>query len=239
MIDYGVGFGAHIAHMRYSHQRGKEISCDNSSCDSRIHLHQGPMTPAQIRAELDARNMSIRDLADAAGIHPNYLAKSLGKQGRRITVEEMRAIEEVLAPEDLKDRLRTIPLLGKVPAGKPQEAVQQGGRRIPAPDPETPPNAYALIVSGDSMDLIVPDGTILIIDPDDKSLWPDRRYVVKTEDTHEATFKEFQADPARLVPCSSNDEHKDILLGSEPIVILGRVYSYHLKDAHLPRRARG
>jgi SOS-response transcriptional repressor LexA len=182
--------------------------------------------------------MSIRDLAEAAGINANYLAKSLGKQGRRISVEEMAQIEQVLAPEDLEGRLRTIPLLGKVPAGKPQDAFQIGGRRIPAPDPETPPNAYALIVTGDSMDLVVPDGTILVIDPDDKALWPDKRYVVKSEGTHEATFKEFQADPARLVPCSSNDEHQDILLGSEPIVILGRVYSYHLKDVHLPRRPR-
>ena len=87
------------------------------------------------------------------------------------------------------------------------------------------------------MDLIVANGTILIIDPDDKALWPGKRYVIASEEGRESTFKEFQADPARLVPCSSNDEHKEILLGGEPVVILGRVIGYHLKDGDLPRRA--
>jgi SOS-response transcriptional repressor LexA len=193
------------------------------------------MSPEQIRAELFARGMNIRDLADATGIKENHLSKSFGKAARKITAEEMKAIEAVLAPEDLSHRIRTIPHLGSVPAGKFTAAEQTGGRRIPVADPETPPNAYSLTVSGNSMDLIVPDGTMLVIDPDDKALWPGRRYVIQTEDG-QATFKEFQADPARLVPCSSDDSHQEILLGSEPIVVAGRVYAYTMKDVDLPRR---
>lgn len=194
------------------------------------------MTPIQIRAELDARNMSIRDLAEATGINENHLSKSLGKQGRRITADEMRAIEKIFEPEDLAGRIRTIPLLGTVPAGKFTASEQVGGRRIPVSDPETPKNAYALTVQGNSMDLIVPDGTTLTIDPDDKSLWPGRRYVIQIEGG-ETTFKEFQADPARLVPCSTDDSHQEIMLGSEPILVLGRVWSYTMRDNDLPRRS--
>lgn len=87
------------------------------------------------------------------------------------------------------------------------------------------------------MDLVVPSGTTLTIDPDDKALWPGRRYVIQTEDG-ETTFKEFQSDPARLVPLSTDDSHQDILLGAEPIIILGRVYAYTMRDADLPRRPR-
>lgn len=193
------------------------------------------MTPQAIREELRNRGMSIRDLAEATGISENHLTKSLGKQGRLIKAHEMDAIRAVLAAEpDDYEPIRTIPLLGEVPAGSFRPAQQTGGRRVAVSDPETPVHAYALTVKGDSMDLIVPDGATLVIDPDDVALWPGRRYVVRTEDG-QTTFKEFQADPARLVPCSSNPEHKEIMLGGEPVTILGRVFSYTMRD--VPRRS--
>ncbi|MEG3086148.1 LexA family protein [Sphingomonas sp. PB4P5] len=192
------------------------------------------MTPEEIRAALDARGMAIRDLAEATGIQENFLTKSLGKQGRRIQVPELEAIKRVFddGPQT-GDGLRKIPLLGEVPAGKFQLGEQRSGRWLAVSDPETPPNAYALTVKGDSMDLIVPNGATLVIDPDDKELWPGRRFVIQTAEG-ETTFKEFQADPARLVPCSTNDEHQDIMLGGEPVNILGRVFSYSTRD--MPRR---
>lgn len=192
------------------------------------------MTPEEIRAELDARNLSIRDLADMVGMDENHLSKAL-KMKRRFQIAEMKAIEEAFAPAPGEpDPIRTIPLLGDVPAGSFQPSEQKGGRRVAVSDPDTPPRAYALRVKGDSMDLIVNDGDTLVIDPDDKTLWPGRRYVIRTEDG-QTTFKEFQADPARLVPCSSNPEHREIMLGNEPITIEGRVFSYSMRD--VPRRS--
>lgn len=168
----------------------------------------------------------------------NHLNKALSltaAKPRRITADEMRAIEAVFADgaEEISPAIRMIPLLGEVPAGRFQPADQKGGRRVVAPDPDTPARAYALTVKGDSMDLIVPDGAVLVIDPDDTTLWPGRRYVVRTEDG-ETTFKEYQDGPARLVPCSSNSVHVEIMLGSEPLSILGRVFSYSMRD--VPRR---
>ncbi|PNU02501.1 LexA family transcriptional regulator [Novosphingobium guangzhouense] len=222
--------------MRYSHFKVKRGECDLSRCDNCSPIHVGSMRPQDIRAELDARNMSIVDLAEAIGMNSNYLGKAL-RGGRKLTADELVAIQEVLAPEDLAHRIRTIPLLGSVPAGKFQAAEQIGGRRIAVSDPETPPNAYALTVEGNSMDLVVPSGTTLTIDPDDKALWPGKRYVIQTEDGR-TTYKEFQADPARLVPLSTDDSHQEMLLGSEPIVVVGRVYSYTMRDVDLPRRTR-
>jgi len=193
------------------------------------------LTAAQIREELDARNMSIRDLAGAIGLDENKLSKSL-LGNRRFQAEELSAIERELAPvDDDATPLRKIPWLGKVPAGRPAPAEQHRGKWVAVSDPDTPVNAYALTPEGDSMDLVVPKGVAvtLIIDPDDRALWPGRRYVIQTEDG-QTTFKEFQADPARLVPCSSNEEHREIMLGDEPVTVLGRVWSYTLRD--IPRR---
>lgn len=101
-------------------------------------------------------------------------------------------------------------------------------------DPDVPSTAYGLTVKGDSMDLVIADGNTIVIDAADKKLFPGYRYVVRTADG-ETTFKEYQEGPARLVPLSSNPAHREILLGSEPIVIEGRVVLYVMKDP--PRRA--
>ena len=194
------------------------------------------MSPAEIRAELSRRNMSQRDLAQAAGMTEDHLSKALAGK-RQFKVPEMDAIRRELAPDpDSDDQLpiRSIPLLGDVPAGSFQPQEQRGGRRLHLVEADLPPRAYGLIVKGDSMDLIVSDGATVIIDPDDKKLWPGFRYVVRTADG-ETTFKEYQEGPARLVPCSSNPAHREIPLGDEPITIEGRVWSYSMRDA--PRRS--
>ena len=236
MIEHTVSRVAHDAMYAMIANLEQAEICDISDCDNRRRLVHDPMEPSDIKAELSRRNMSQRDLAEAVGMSENHLSKALA--GKRLfKLSEMDAIRAELAPDtsDLEPTLRTIPLLGSVPAGKFSPAEQRGGRRIPVADPGTPPNAYALEVKGNSMDLIVPNGAVLIIDPNDTDLWPGRRYVIQTEDG-QTTFKEFQPTPARLVPCSSDKSHKDIMLGSEPISILGRVFSYSMRDADLPRR---
>lgn len=239
-IDHLGCFSVHECNMRYSQTTSKGKICDNSSCSKRADSHEGRMSPEWIRAELDARGMSIRDLAEATGIPENYLSKSLNLNAakpRRLQVTEVALISKVFEPtEGEQESIRTIPLLGSVPAGKFRPAEELGGRRFPVSDPSTPRNAYALTIQGDSMDLVAPSGTTIVVDPDDKELWPGKRYIIQTEDG-ESTFKEFQDNPARLVPCSSNPDHREFRLGAEPVLVLGRVYSYTLKDSDLPRRA--
>jgi phage repressor protein C with HTH and peptisase S24 domain len=72
------------------------------------------------------------------------------------------------------------------------------------------------------MDLLVEDGSMIIVDPGDRQFFHKRYYAVQNGEG-ETTFKQYLGDPARLVPCSSNPAHKEIILGEEPITIIGRI----------------
>lgn len=115
-----------------------------------------------------------------------------------------------------------IPLLGDVPAGNWREAIRKTHHFVPAPEAGIPKSAYALKVVGDSMNKVVRDGATIIIDPTDLDLF-DRNYFVVRNGDGETTFKQYLDGPARLVPCSTNPDHKVTLLGSEELTILGRV----------------
>lgn len=177
------------------------------------------MDPEDILQLLNQRDMSQSELARRIGIDQNKLNKSLNGK-RRITVSEMEAIKEVLGAS--QPILRSLPVIGQVSAGNWREALQHPIDVVPTPDPSIPARAFALRVSGDSMDLLVDDGATVIIDPDDRVLFNNRYYVVLNAEG-EATFKQFKSDPARLVPCSSNPSHREIVLGGESFDVVGRI----------------
>ncbi len=117
---------------------------------------------------------------------------------------------------------RAIPILGEVPGGNWKEAIKNPQGYTYAPGADAPPEAYALKVDGDSMDLHVPNGFTIIIDPTDTDLYAERLFVIQ-RDGGDVTFKEYMDNPARLVPCSSNPEHREIPVGGGGFTILGRV----------------
>lgn len=118
--------------------------------------------------------------------------------------------------------IREVALLGSVPAGNWKEAVRRSSTTVPVPASDAPREGYALTVEGDSMDRHVPDGFTIVIDPNDIDLFPGRLFVVMNGDG-ETTFKEYREGPARLVPASSNPDHKEIPLSGGGYRILGRV----------------
>lgn len=182
------------------------------------------MDHIEIRKALKAAGIRQVQLANALGITPVKVSLSLSGQ-RRFTIEEMDVIRQMLQPEHQPElpAARLLPVIGQVVASKWERAVQQTTRHMPVPDPTIPSRAFALDVDGDSMDKYVQDGGRVIVDPDDKDLYPKRFYVVQNG-SGETTFKRFFADPARLEPCSNNPAHKPLLLGAgETFTIVGRV----------------
>lgn len=183
------------------------------------------MEIAEIKTRMRDKGVRQVDLANATGLSPQKISLSLSG-ARQFKYAEMVVIERMLAdvaPEIEQATARGIPMIGDVPGGNWREAVQRPQGWMPSPDPSMPANAFGLTVRGDSMDQYVDDGGTVIVNPDDKALYPGRFYVILNGDG-ETTFKQFQADPARLVPCSSNPAHRELVIGGEEgFQIVGRV----------------
>lgn len=176
-----------------------------------------------IKSRMRARGLKQVDVAAALGIEKNKVSLSFSGK-RRFTVQEMDALRHLLAETaGQKPAIRSLPIIGQVAAGNWRDAVQQPIGSMPAPDPNIPPRAFVLEVVGNSMDEIVAEGSTVIVDPDDKALFPRRLYVIENSEG-ETTFKQFESSPARLVPRSSDQSHKEIMIGSgEAFTLIGRV----------------
>jgi SOS-response transcriptional repressor LexA len=88
-----------------------------------------------------------------------------------------------------------------------------------------PPNGnyLAMRVSGDSMDRVSPDGSIIIVDRDVRDPVNGRYYVFSMRG--EATYKIYRAgEPSYLEPYSTNPANKPIFIkGKRGLVVVGRV----------------
>lgn len=176
----------------------------------------------ELRNQVAAKNFTQKALADRLGIAPPRIKEVLNGE-RRIQPEEMPLVAQWLGmSEELPEPAKPIPVVGEIAAGNWKEAVKRSTMAIPAPHPSMPPNAFALEVVGDSMDLLVEDGAMIIVDPGDRKFFHKRYYAVQNEGG-ETTFKQYMDAPARLVPCSSNPAHKEIALGDEPVTVIGRI----------------
>lgn len=185
---------------------------------------------AELRHQLAAKKFKQNALARHLRIAPARISEML-KGERRIQLNEMQPLAEWLGvsdpaakrdiPEGAKP-VNSIPLLGDVPAGPWREAIHKSHHYIQVALPGIRPNAYALEVAGDSMDRIVRNGATIVVDPDDIDLFDKWLYIVRNAEG-EVTFKQYRDAPARLVPCSSNPEHKTISVTDRDYEILGRV----------------
>lgn len=79
----------------------------------------------------------------------------------------------------------------------------------------------ALIVDGDSMDRVAPDGAIVLVNRADDRLIDGKYYIFSLEGG-EATFKRYKREPARLQPYSTNPDHTSIP-ANDDLYVFGRV----------------
>jgi len=119
-----------------------------------------------------------------------------------------------------KDRVHELPLIGMAGAGNWIEAIEVTRRQVPVPAGMK--GKFALEIVGNSMNLLLPDGSIAIVDPDDTSLFVGKLYLLLNDDG-EATVKRFRTEPSRFEPVSDDPSHEAFEIGSMPFRVIGRI----------------
>jgi repressor LexA len=187
-------------------------------------------------AWVDGGRIRTSEIARELGIPSSRVSEML-KGRRRIQQDEMPILSRLFGlSETPETNVRKIKRIGQVPAGQLRQALDETTDTVEV-SANLPTGVFALEVDGESMNLIAPYGADVIVDPADKNLFAGDFYVLGNGDG-EFTFKLFSQDPARLVPLSDDPSHKVIVLGAEPLNIIGRVVSVQLGAGTLRRLGR-
>ena len=120
----------------------------------------------------------------------------------------------------------SIPLLGKIAAGTPIEAIEQQGDMVDLPQSMIGRQGehFALTVEGDSMIKAgINDGDTVIIRKTDRA--NDGKIVVALVDELEVTLKRLYRQNGKIVLQPENDEHKPRILNPDRVRIQGELAS--------------
>jgi SOS-response transcriptional repressor LexA len=116
-----------------------------------------------------------------------------------------------------------VPLIGLAGAGNWVEAVS-GTDRVATPPQLLEPgqDIFAVEIVGESMNLLLPNGSIAFVDPHDRDLYAGKLYLLQNAQG-EATVKRYRVDPARFEPVSDDPSFEPISVGSDDFRVIGRV----------------
>lgn len=132
---------------------------------------------------------------------------------------------------------RSMPLFGRIAAGTPREALLDSDDRHATEETlySAHPNGFWLTVSGNSMNRLFPDGSLVLIDPDEEVRNGDVGVVFVNGD--DATLKRvyFEGGSVRLHPESYDAEYRDRIIDeSDPdapdVRVIGKAVSYTAPD---------
>lgn len=118
----------------------------------------------------------------------------------------------------------SVPLIGRIAAGLPIEALQQGAVQIGVPSTMISSSAehYALEVRGDSMiDAGIHEGDVAVIRRQDTA--NNGEIIVALIDDHEATLKRLRRKGGSIALEAANSAYKTRLYRSDQVKIQGRM----------------
>lgn len=192
----------------------------------------------QIIKELIAKNgypPTVREIGEKAKLNSpatiHFHLTKLEEKGYIKKGNSKNRTIEVLVPNEFiekKDDIVEVPLLGKVTAGSPIEAIEMPNEFFSLPANLIPAkkDVFTLTVSGESMiNVGIYDGDILIVER--KTTAINGECVVAMNDNNEVTVKTFYKENGyfRLQP--ENDTMEPIILNN--VTILGKVIGLYRK----------
>lgn len=123
-----------------------------------------------------------------------------------------------------------LPILGRVPAGKPGVSPVYEEREGTFPLPAgvvDDPNAFCLRVSGDSMAGVVEEGDLVVVSPGRRGSVKDNDLVVVRIEPEATLVKRVMRADDSLLLLSSNPAYPAILVKDETVTLIGKVI-YHI-----------
>ncbi|MDR2858428.1 MAG: XRE family transcriptional regulator [Novosphingobium sp.] len=189
----------------------------------------------RIRAIRHSKGLDQTQFGEALGVGQSTVARwEKGAQPKPEMLRRMAdfvgwAVDDLLGLTDPGSAIagrevRWVPLIGLAPAGSWREAVALPMGQVTVRADKAGKKAFAVEISGDSMDKLLPEGGWAVIDPDQTDLYENRVYLVINAD-YDATVKRFRSNPARLEPVSHNPAHETIPITGQ-ISVIGRVVAY-------------
>lgn len=135
--------------------------------------------------------------------------------------------------EAIPARSYSLPIVGRIAAGAAREAIEQAGetRQTTEETYVAHPNGFWLVVSGNSMNKLFPEGTLVLVDPDEEVRNGDVAALFVNGD--DATIKRvyFDGRSVTLVPESYDPEYRTRTIGrSDPdapaVRMVGKVVAF-------------
>lgn len=169
------------------------------------------------------------DISSPATIHA-HLSNLEAKGFIRRIDSKNRAIELLVKNEfeNKNESILEVPLLGKITAGSPIEAIENPGEYFSIPSYLVPRNkeVFTLLVSGDSMiNAGIFDGDIVIVERCNHAR--NGEIVVAMNDENEVTLKRFYKENNHFRLQPENDTMEPIILNN--VTILGKAIGLYRK----------
>lgn len=173
-----------------------------------------------VKQRMKALGVTQTQLAREMGLNQSAISNML-KGDRQVKVHEASFIYRRLGIETAA-LVAFVPVIGISSAGNWREAIELSAGKVMAPRDAVGTRAFAVEVSGDSMELLLPSGTYAVVDPDQTQLYNEKVYLIENGE-HETQIKLYRSNPARFEPASRNETHKTITLGENNVRVIGRV----------------
>ena len=193
------------------------------------------MTPLarRIKERMEKLGLNQRSAALKAGLKEDAIrnvlrGRSQSPRGKTLSAiaEALNwSIEELLGQGNLTNKpvpMTAVPVISWVEAGSFTEAAdpyEPGDSEHEIQVPSTSTTLIALVVRGNSMNRVAPDGSTILIDYSRRDLISGKYYVVKN--SGDATFKRYRSNPDRFEPDSTED-HQTIF-PENSITVVGQV----------------
>ena len=184
---------------------------------------------AELIKQLDAKTVTGKAIADLLNIAPARITE-MKKGARRIQPDEMAVLAKFFSMGQTESannntHIVWVPVIGMAAAGSWREAITFPSYVVPHHRMPGCNQAFAVEVHGDSMDLLLPERSWAVIDPDQRRLIERKVYLISNGDG-DTTIKRYRENPSRFEPVSRNSEHQPIFAGESEIRIIGRVVSF-------------